>query len=97
VVDSPPPSFPSSAVRASPKSTVEPPLREDRDQHFEALRPACIGRQKRRRKADALRTLADVVAHPRTAHGHRPDAGFAAIISLMRTVLRFVSSKGALG
>src|SRR5262252_1895767 len=31
---------------------------EDRDQHLQALRPARVGRQNRRRKADALGTLA---------------------------------------
>ena len=48
---------------------------EDRDQHFEALRAARVGRQNRRRKADALRTFADTVADTRTAHGDRTDAG----------------------
>src|SRR5262245_64138611 len=48
---------------------------EDRDQHFEALRPPRVGRQKRRRKVNALRTLANTVAHARTAHGHWTDAG----------------------
>src|SRR6516164_2902629 len=48
---------------------------EDRDQHLQALRPARIGRQNRRRKADALRTFADAVTHARAAHGDRADAG----------------------
>jgi hypothetical protein len=48
---------------------------EDRKQHFEALRSARVGRQNRRRKADALRTFAETVAHARTAHRDRTDAG----------------------
>src|SRR5215207_154506 len=48
---------------------------EDRDQHFEALRPAGVGRQNRRRKADALAALTNTVAHARTAHGDRTNAG----------------------
>src|SRR4029077_7056464 len=48
---------------------------EDRDQHFEALRTARVGRQNRRREADALAALTDTVAHARTAHGDCTDAG----------------------
>ena len=48
---------------------------ENRDQHFEALRTARIGRQNRRRKADAFRAFADTVAHARAANGDRADAG----------------------
>src|SRR5258708_1070104 len=48
---------------------------EDRDQHFEALRSARVGRQNRRGKANALRTFTDAVAHPRAAHADRTDAG----------------------
>jgi hypothetical protein len=36
---------------------------EDRDQDFEALRPARIRWEDRRREADALRAFADTVAH----------------------------------
>src|SRR5262249_27096743 len=42
---------------------------EDRDQHLQALRPTRVGRQNRRRKADALGTLAAAVTHARAAHG----------------------------
>src|ERR1700757_3579055 len=48
---------------------------EDRDQHLQALRPARVGRQNRRRKPDALRTFADTVAHAWTPHGDWTDAG----------------------
>jgi len=48
---------------------------EDRDQHFEALRPTRVGRQNRRRKADPLATFAAAVAHARAAHSDRTDAG----------------------
>src|SRR5262249_4205667 len=48
---------------------------EDRDQHLQALRPARVGRQNRRRKADALATFAAAVTHARAAHSHRTDAG----------------------
>src|SRR5215468_8179510 len=48
---------------------------EDRDQHFEALRATRVGRQNRRRKANAVRTFADAVTHARAAHGDRADAG----------------------
>src|SRR6476619_7563124 len=48
---------------------------EDRDQHLEALRPACIRWQNRRRKADALRAFANTIAHARAALRHRTDAG----------------------
>src|SRR5262249_56199524 len=47
---------------------------EDRDQHFEALRPARIARQDRRRKADAFRTFANAIPHARTAYRDRSDA-----------------------
>src|ERR1700688_1425021 len=47
---------------------------EDRDQHFETLRPARIGRQNRGRKADALGAFTDAVAHPRTAYRHWTNA-----------------------
>src|SRR5438309_7618755 len=36
---------------------------EDRDQHLQALRPARVWRQNRRRKADALATFAAAVTH----------------------------------
>src|SRR3974377_1703764 len=48
---------------------------EDRDQHLKALRSACVGRQNRRRKADALGAFADAVPHARAAHSDRTDAG----------------------
>src|SRR6476619_2732605 len=48
---------------------------EDRDQHLQALRPARVGRQNRRRKADAIATFAAAVTHARAAHGDRADAG----------------------
>src|SRR3954453_14796647 len=48
---------------------------EDRDQHLQALRPACVGRQNRRRKSDALGAFANTVAHTRAAHRNRTDAG----------------------
>src|ERR1700716_963182 len=48
---------------------------EDRDQPLEAFRPAGVGRQNRRRKADALRAFANTIAHARAAHRHRTDAG----------------------
>src|SRR5215813_1797150 len=48
---------------------------EDRDQHLQALRPARVGRQNCRRKADALATFAAAVTHARAAHSHRTDAG----------------------
>src|SRR4029434_10759043 len=48
---------------------------EDRDQHLQALRPARVGRQNRRRKADALATFAAAVAHARAVHSARTDAG----------------------
>src|SRR5712675_108753 len=51
---------------------------EDRDQHLEAFRPAGVGRQNRRRKADALRAFANTIAHARAAHRHRTDALFPA-------------------
>jgi hypothetical protein len=46
---------------------------EDRDQHFEALRSARVGRQNRRGKANALRAFTDAVAHPRAAHADRTE------------------------
>src|SRR5262249_31217153 len=45
---------------------------EDRDQHLQALRPARVGRQNRRRKADALGTFAAAVTHARAAHAIAP-------------------------
>ncbi len=48
---------------------------EDRNQHFEALRAARIGRQNRRRKADARGAFAAPIAHARAAHRDRADAG----------------------
>src|SRR5436853_7483219 len=48
---------------------------EDRNQYFEALRPARVGRQDRRREADGLRAFANTVAHARTTHRDRTDAG----------------------
>src|SRR5215211_2337420 len=45
---------------------------EDRDQHLQALRAARVGRQDRRRKADALAALANAVPYPWAAHGDRP-------------------------
>lgn len=48
---------------------------EDRDQHLEALRPARVGRQNRRREADALRAFANAITHARAAHSDRADAG----------------------
>src|SRR3954466_15340439 len=47
---------------------------EDRDQHLEALRPARVGRQNRRREADALRAFANAITHARAAHSDRADA-----------------------
>ena len=38
---------------------------------------AHVGRQNRRRKVDTLRPFIDTVAHARTAHGNRTDAGHA--------------------
>ena len=48
---------------------------EDRDQHLEALRPARVGRQNRRREADALQAFANAITHARAAHSDRADAG----------------------
>ena len=48
---------------------------EDRNQHLEALRPPRIGRQNRRRKADAFPAVADTVTHARATHRDRTDAG----------------------
>src|SRR6516165_8934566 len=48
---------------------------EDRDQHFQALGAARVGRKDRRRKANTLRAFTDTVAHPWAAHGDRTDAG----------------------
>src|SRR5262249_11681394 len=48
---------------------------EDRDQHLEALRPACVGRQNRRREADALRAFVSAITYTWTAHRHRTNAG----------------------
>jgi hypothetical protein len=68
--------LPSNAINASFEIAGGDALEvEDRDQHLEALRPACVGRQNRRRKADALGTFANAITHARTAHGDRTDAG----------------------
>ena len=48
---------------------------KDRDQHLQALRAPRVGRQDRRREADALGTFAAAVAHARLAHSDRADAG----------------------
>src|SRR5436305_12698638 len=48
---------------------------EDRDQHFEALRSARVGRKDCRGKANALGAFTDTVAHPRPAHGDRTNTG----------------------
>src|SRR5260221_5090160 len=48
---------------------------EHRDQHLEAFRPARVGRQNRRRKANSLGALAAAVAHARATHGERAYAG----------------------
>jgi hypothetical protein len=47
---------------------------EDRDQHLQALQPARVRRQNRRRKADALATFAAAVTHARAAHSDRTDS-----------------------
>src|SRR5277367_5552670 len=47
---------------------------EHRDQYFEALRSARVGRQDRRRKTDTIAAFADAVAHTRAAHRDRTDA-----------------------
>jgi len=75
VADSPPASLPSSAASASSNSPVDPLEVEDRDQHLEALRPARVGRQNRRREADALQAFANAITHARAAHSDRADAG----------------------
>src|SRR5450759_3337378 len=46
---------------------------EERDQHFEALRSACVGRQNRRRKADTLGAFTNTIAHAGAAHGDRTN------------------------
>src|SRR5260370_38857414 len=48
---------------------------EHRDQHLEAFRPARVGRQNRRRKANSLGAWAAAVAHARAPHGERAYAG----------------------
>src|SRR5882724_11869974 len=48
---------------------------EDRNQHFEAIRAARIRRQDRRRETHALRNFTATIAHTRTAHRDRTDAG----------------------
>ena len=74
--ESPPASLPSKAserfLEVAGRDAFEI---EDRDQHLEALRAARVGRQDRRRKADALGAFAGAVAHPRAAHRDRTDAG----------------------
>src|SRR3989440_8978495 len=73
--ESPPASRPSMRS-ARPQSRRSRTLEvEDRDQHLQALRPARVGRQNRRRKADAIATFAAAVTHARAAHGNRADAG----------------------
>src|SRR5205807_1535579 len=65
-----------SAESAMPSPLAPYHLRvrtQDRDQHLEALRSARIGRQNRRRKADARLALADTVANPGRAHADRTD------------------------
>ena len=68
-------------IRNNPKETVNQQCCSCVDRHAvipevsgraDALRPARVGRQNRRRKADALRPFIDTVAHARTAHG-KPD------------------------
>src|SRR6516225_9373394 len=61
--------------RAPPRSRQWRPPIEDRDQHFQALRSARVGRKDGRRKANALRSISDTVAHPWAAHGDRANAG----------------------
>jgi hypothetical protein len=71
--ESPPASLPSERfLEVAGGNSLEI---EDRDQHFEALRAARVGRQDRRRKADALGAFASTVAHARAAHRDRTDAG----------------------
>src|SRR5680860_1750636 len=50
---------------------------EDRNQHLQALRAPCIGRQDRRREADASGVFGTglAVAHARLAHRDRADSG----------------------
>ena len=55
---------------------------EDRDQHLEGLRPARVGRQNRRREADALRAFADTVAHNKSIS---VEAGIADMLIRMET------------
>src|SRR5262245_718134 len=71
--ESPPASLPSNARSASSKSGGGALEVEHRDQHLEAFRPARVGRQNRRRKANALGALAAAVARgQRTASGPKP-------------------------
>src|SRR5262249_8315842 len=56
---------------------------EDRDQYLQALRPPRVGRQNRRRKADALATFASAVTHARAAHRDRTDTGHDLAIGQM--------------
>src|SRR5262249_26585209 len=56
---------------------------EDRDQYLQALRPPRVGRQNRRRKADALATFAAAVTHARAAHRDRTDTGHDLAIGQM--------------
>jgi hypothetical protein len=61
---------------APPRNRQSRPLEvENRDQRLQALRPTRVGRQNRRRKADALATCAAAVTHARAAHSDRTDAG----------------------
>jgi hypothetical protein len=44
---------------------------EERDQDFEVLRSACVGRQNRRRKADTRGTFTNTIAYAAAAQGDR--------------------------
>src|SRR5215468_9816581 len=48
---------------------------EDRDQHLEAFRAACVRRQDRGAEGNALLARADPVTNARSAHRDRADAG----------------------
>src|SRR5215467_14622326 len=48
---------------------------EDRDQHLEAFRAACVRRQDCGAEGNALLARADAVANARSAHRDRADAG----------------------
>jgi hypothetical protein len=74
---------------------------KDRDQHLEALRSARIGRQNRRRKADARLALADTVANPGRAHANRTDTGHDLALGQMpmanQPLLAFFGQKASTG